>query len=74
MKQLNIGDLVLIEHSYREKRTKAKQAIVLCHNWQERKVEVYLIGEGRARTLHDSRVRVVSKCTNDRGPRATIQI
>ena len=70
MKQLNVGDLVIIEHIV----TGTKQGIVLCHNWQERKVEVYLIGEGRTRTLHDSRVNVVSKCTNDRGPRATIQI
>jgi hypothetical protein len=63
MKQLNVGDLVVIECT----RSRTKQAIVLCHNWQERKVEVYLIGEGRARTLHDSRVCVLSKNTDGRG-------
>ncbi len=68
MNRLNVGDLVIIEHIV----TGAKKAIVLCHNWQERKVEVYLIGEGRARTLHDSRVSVLSRNTNDRGTTAII--
>lgn len=68
MKQLNVGDLVAIEYT----RSRMKQAIVLCHNWQERKVEVYLIGEGRARTMHDSRVCVLSKNTDGRGTVTTI--
>jgi len=68
MKLLNVGDLVIVEHIV----TGAKQAIVLCHNWQERKVEVYLIGEGRTRTLHDSRVRVLSKSTDNYAPTTII--
>ena len=74
MKQLNVGDLVIIEYLCRDASSKIKQAIVLCHNWQERKVEVYLIDEGRARTLHDSRVCVVSKRIDEQGQKATIQI
>ena len=72
MKQLNVGDLVIIEYLCRDASSKIKQAIVLCHNWQERKVEVYLIGEGRARTMHDSRVCVLSKNTDGRGTVTTI--
>ena len=68
MKHFNVGDLVEIEYT----RSRVKQAIVLCHNWQERKVEVYLIGEGRVRTLHDSRARVLSKNTDGRGRITTI--
>jgi co-chaperonin GroES (HSP10) len=61
MKHFNVGDLVVLTH-YSGQVT--EQGIVLCHNWQERKVEVYLIGEGKTRTLHDSRVRVLSKNTD----------
>jgi hypothetical protein len=61
MKHFNVGDLVVLDFI---PRSRADQGIVLCHNWQERKVEVYLIGEGKTRTLHDSRVRVLSKNTD----------
>jgi hypothetical protein len=60
MKQFNVGDLVAVEYDVPD-RLSPRQAIVLCHNWQERKLEVYLIGEGKTRTLHDSRVRLLSK-------------
>jgi hypothetical protein len=72
MKQLNVGDLVAVGYHAPNHRIETRQAIVLCHNWQERKVEVYLIGEGRARTMHDSRVRVLSKNTDGRGRITTI--
>ena len=71
MKHFNVGDLVAIEYTVPD-RLSPRQAIVLCHNWQERKVEVYLIDEGRARTLHDSRVRVLSKNTDGLGRTTTI--
>jgi len=61
MKHFNVGDLVVLAFP---RSCIARQGIVLCHNWQERKVEVYLIGEGKTRTLHDSRVRVLSKNTD----------
>ena len=63
MKQFNVGDLVAVEYDVPD-RLSPRQAIVLCHNWQERKVEIYLIGEGKTRMLHDSRVRVLSKNTD----------
>ena len=71
MKQLSVGDLVAVGYHAPALR-EPRQAIVLCHNWQERKVEVYLIGEGRTRTMHDSRVRVLSKNTDGRGRATTI--
>ena len=68
MKHFNVGDLVVLAFP----RSRADQGIVLCHNWQERKVVIYLIGEGRARTMHDSRVRILSKNTDGRGRITTI--
>jgi|TARA_R110000744_G_scaffold11099_1_gene34013 hypothetical protein len=62
MKHFNVGDLVVL--AFPLVGSRADQGIVLCHNWQERKVEIYLIGEGKTRMLHDSRVRVLSKNTD----------